>query len=459
MSVWFPRLRLTGVALMAVLVAALAISAALPAAGSTTAGVEDQVRVGDDFLADSVDALGATGGAWAVVRHGRVEHVGVAGSDGRGEPWSEHTPVFLGSVSKPLLATVVMDLAAADRVNLDRPVVGELPEFGVVEGADDVTPRQLLSHTSGLPFGADHLDLTDPDRTATEVVADLGDLDLESPPGERYGYSSLGYVVLTAWVEEATGRPLTSLLHDLGLTDLSTDGDVVPPGRRGMWLPPQTTDADPAGMGYGYAVGSVDTLADLATESLADPDRLAAMTDVRPDSGQTLTGLGWRVTADDDGARRVWHTGTVPGSFTAVHLVPDEDLAVVIVLNRSGTLEESRLYAASAGLLASARGQSAATIGPPWTTYGVLAGVLLACLIGVLLARRWWLVGFGAGVVLLAAAPIALIGLGYPLRYAWLWVPDVAGAIVIAGAVVLLTAIATAVRRVRPHGGDRQREV
>lgn len=420
-----------------ILVLALLTLGAAPA----QAAPEPSDRTGDTYLRHSVDRLGATGGAWAVVRGGEISHVGVTGTDGEGRPVTAGTAYLVGSVSKPLLATTVVSLADAGRLDLDTPVVEALPEVRRIPGAEAITPRHLLEHTSGLPFGADHLDRGDKGRTARSVVADL-DVALGSKPGERYTYSSIGYVILTAWVEAVMKQPLTSLYAATpGIGDVTRPATA---GKRGPWMPTMRTTPDPAGLGYGYAAMSVTQLARFARASLADEDRLKKMTDVQPEETRTLTGLGWRVDHVKNGGTRVWHTGTVPGSFSAVYLLPERGLAVVVVLNRSGVLDEDRLYDASSTLLTIADGGLGTLPGNGWTLPVLVGGLVLVGVVGAVLGRRRgvlrWL-GLGLGVLLLAGPVIAPLVMGYPVRYGLLWAPEVVAAMAVAGLIALVAGL------------------
>lgn len=418
----------------------------------------------DRYLERSLDRLGADGGAWALVEDGQVTHRGVTGSDGDGDPVGPDTPFLLGSVSKPILATLVMTLAAQGRVDPDSRVADVLPSLTDVAGADEITARQLMAHTSGLPFGADELDKTGERRTPASVVDDLAGIELSSAPGETYEYSSLGYVVLTAWLEETTGSTLADLVAEhLPLTGLQADPVQVdvPPGRRGPVLPAMDTPIDPAGAGYGYSSGSIETLAQLAATAMRDADRLARMTDVRPAKGETLTGLGWRVSEDERG-RRVWHTGMVPGYFTAVHMLPGQDKAVVFAVNRSGGLVQQQLYDASIGVLDAWRSgdEGQGTLARPWTEWGAVVVVALLGALAVLLERRAgavrWL-GMTLGLVLLAGPVLVPRLMGFPDDYAWLWMPELVVVLLASGTISLL-AVAPRHRAVAA-GGHRGRSV
>ncbi|MFC5136935.1 serine hydrolase domain-containing protein [Actinomycetospora rhizophila] len=103
----------------------------------------------------------------------------------------------LASVTKPLVATAALVAVEEEAVTLDQPA-----------GPEGSTVRHLLAHTSGLAFG-EH-----------RVVAE---------PGTRRLYSSAGFEVLAATIEEATGIGFADYLHEavlapLGMTATTLDG-------------------------------------------------------------------------------------------------------------------------------------------------------------------------------------------------------------------------------------------
>ncbi|CND87955.1 serine-type D-Ala-D-Ala carboxypeptidase [Mycobacterium tuberculosis] len=146
--------------------------------------------------------------------HRTVATAGVA--DVRtGRPVNPRSRFRIGSLTKPFTATVVLQLAGEGRVDLDAPVERYLP--GVVRGADndgrEITVRQLLQHTSGLPDVLDYLNplsiLSDPFRhwDARELV----DIALPHPreftPGKGWGYSNTNYLLAGMIIESVTGHP------------------------------------------------------------------------------------------------------------------------------------------------------------------------------------------------------------------------------------------------------------
>lgn len=110
----------------------------------------------------------------------------------------------MASVSKLFTATAVMQLWDEGKFKLDDPVAKYLPKFGV-HGKENVTIRQLLTHTSGF--------LPDPPTPLYDVPGSRKDrldyllqLPLEYPPGTHYVYSDINFIVLGALVEHLSGE-------------------------------------------------------------------------------------------------------------------------------------------------------------------------------------------------------------------------------------------------------------
>jgi uncharacterized protein YbbC (DUF1343 family)/CubicO group peptidase (beta-lactamase class C family) len=123
----------------------------------------------------------------------------------RREPMTLDTIFDLASLTKVIAATTaVMQLVEHGKVRLNDPVAKYLPEFAQ-NGKDDVTIRQLLTHYSGL---APDLDLKMPwegkDTAYRMAFAETPD----NPPGSRFSYSDINFIVLGALVERVSGESL-----------------------------------------------------------------------------------------------------------------------------------------------------------------------------------------------------------------------------------------------------------
>jgi D-alanyl-D-alanine carboxypeptidase len=185
----------------------------------------------------------------------------------------------IGSLTKSYVAAVVLQLVGEGRLALDDPVSRYLP--GIVPGADGITIRELLGHTSGLP-DFDGL----PAVLAPYIGGDLGyvwaprdliALAVAQPatgaPGAAFAYSNTNYLVAGLIVESVTGKPLGAVLRQrifrpLGLrhTAFGLTGTSPRPSAHGYSVPPGGSRLDVTTLTpYSWAAGAiVSTAADIA---------------------------------------------------------------------------------------------------------------------------------------------------------------------------------------------------
>ncbi|NYD52725.1 D-alanyl-D-alanine carboxypeptidase [Actinomadura luteofluorescens] len=193
-------------------VAALLVADAAPAVARPAGPVE---RLRQDT--EAIRALGVSGVQARVVGADGRESVAVSGTaDLRtGRPVSSGGYFRMASTSKTLVAVVVLQLEAEGRVSLDDSVDRWLP--GVVRGNGNdgrrITIRQLLQHTSGIhddlpgyttpgEYYQQRYDVYEPEELVARAMAHAPDF----PPGEGWGYSNTGYVLLDMVIEKVTGR-------------------------------------------------------------------------------------------------------------------------------------------------------------------------------------------------------------------------------------------------------------
>jgi D-alanyl-D-alanine carboxypeptidase len=174
-----------------------------------------------------------------------------------GTPMAAETPIYLASVTKIYIATLVMLLSQDKLLSLDDPAARYLPA-SLIDGIDiyrghdysrEVTVRQLVSMTSGIPDyyeekGTDgktgyDLFLEDPARTWTpgEMISRARtDLTPHFPPGQGLYYSDTNYQLLGNIIETVTRTSLASALQNYLFRPL---------GLRHTWL---TGSPEPAGL-------------------------------------------------------------------------------------------------------------------------------------------------------------------------------------------------------------------
>ncbi|MWV43192.1 serine hydrolase [Paenibacillus sp. HJL G12] len=126
-----------------------------------------------------------------------------------GEPVDGNTLFHMASISKTYVATAVMQLVEQGRVKLDEKVTAYLPYFSLQdERYREITVRQLLSHTSGMPDEDDYeWDRPQLDEGALErYVRSVSHLNLMWDPGiGKYEYSNIGFEILGDLIAKASG--------------------------------------------------------------------------------------------------------------------------------------------------------------------------------------------------------------------------------------------------------------
>ncbi|MGE7592998.1 serine hydrolase domain-containing protein [Peribacillus frigoritolerans] len=140
----------------------------------------------------------------------------------------------IGSVTKTFTATVVLQLAGENRLNLDDSIEKWLP--GVIQGNgyDDkqITIRQLLNHTSGIAEYTRSKDFDMMDTKKSYTVDELVKMGISLPPefapGKGWSYSNTGYVVLGILIEKVTGNNYAEEIENRIIEPLELSNTFLP---------------------------------------------------------------------------------------------------------------------------------------------------------------------------------------------------------------------------------------
>ena len=210
---------------------AIGVAISTPLAAQSPASAADVIVSGelgaraDSFLTRA--ARFGLSGSIVVAQKGEVvlqKGYGLADRE-RAAAIGPDTPFFVGSLAKQFTATAILRLAADGKLALSDSLGALFPDAPADKRA--ITIRQLLSHTSGLPylpsaglFGA---------GTRDSVMREMLGERLEFQPGARYGYSTPGYILLAGVIERASGETyeqyLRSLFERAHLTSTGFVGD------------------------------------------------------------------------------------------------------------------------------------------------------------------------------------------------------------------------------------------
>jgi len=264
----------------------------------------------------------------------------------------------IGSMSKTFLAVTALMLVEDGVFTLDDSAATWLPAEIVehIDNADTVTLRQLLSMRSGIEdyletddFWEAMADDTTYPWTAAEALTYAYGLPAMFAPDAEFYYSNSNYLLLQLVLENATGKPLHTLIRErildpLNMTDTYTqvmetlpggfvhgyedfDGDGVVNEVSGI--------NDGAGLGDG---GLISTVADLTIfyralledETLLNPDSLDALLDFQADDEDGGYSLGFSEWETEAGT--AWgHSGAVVGFQSVGLYLPDEETTIMIL--------------------------------------------------------------------------------------------------------------------------------
>jgi CubicO group peptidase (beta-lactamase class C family) len=308
----------------------------------------------DDYVRSRMQKLKIPGLSLAVVRDGKIvkaEGYGMANLELQ-VPATPHSVYEIGSLSKQFTATVVMMLVEEGKLTLEGTISSFLP--GLPPGWREVTLRQLLTHTSGIPdfetvIGYDSYRNIYTDESLLKTVRDSA---MDFPPGERWSYSNTGYLMLAMLLEKVLGRPYPDIIRErifqpLGMAE-SRDTDprtVIPHRAAGYALTGKIFgNRDPMQPSACKGAGTlVSTVLDLARwDSVLSTDRLlrkssreAMTTPVLLKDGTTYPyGFGWFLQPLRQGHRTISHTGMTAGFTTLLYRYVDDHLSVIILANR-----------------------------------------------------------------------------------------------------------------------------
>jgi len=355
--------------------AAVALALGAPAAGADVLQ-EDVEHIRDvgtvGVLAETVRVAGGR-------EHVERARAGVAVRGARAPvPWRSH--VRIGSTTKTMLSTVLLQLEAEGRLSLDDPVDRWLP--GVIEGngndGTSITIRHLLQHTSGLfdylldeEFGAT---LFTPEafyanryrtHTPEEIVAVAVSHPPSFAPGAGWEYSNTNYHVAGMVIEAVTGRDWSDELEDrvfepAGMTETTepgTDPTLPRPFPRGYELFSDDGtyfDTTEHNMTWGGAAGSlISTPRDvgrffraLLGGRLLAPAQLAAMKTTVPMGPEyeavwpgARYGLGIIVTDLPCGGRYWHHGGDVIGYSNTNGVMPGGRRSAMVASSTNTTAD------------------------------------------------------------------------------------------------------------------------
>jgi CubicO group peptidase (beta-lactamase class C family) len=312
-------------------------------------------------IQESVELGEATGVAVAVVHGGRIvweEGFGWANRQA-GLKTTPHTPFSMASVTKPFTATTLMTLVADGKFKLDDTANKYLAGSKLVDAAgyaNTVTVRMLGAHISGLPGTFESYEANEAELVPTSNALLKAYGRLAYPPATCYEYSNLGFAALDAIATGITQTGFGALMQrrvliplDLHDCFFGSDAARVSNGAlrydaNGSLIPHYTTSTPASGELYASAHDlAVFALFNMGHDVKSQSSILSGQ-DISELHRPVFTGLsgiattfGWFKGHTVSGVPFFMKSGGDPGVANRVCFVPSEDLACVVVTNRSNT--------------------------------------------------------------------------------------------------------------------------
>ncbi|HVN92295.1 MAG TPA: serine hydrolase domain-containing protein [Terracidiphilus sp.] len=339
--------------------------------------ISPELRGQIDRIAGQVlESTGVPSASVAVVQHGKLVY---ANAYGRARLAEGSTPAIpaapemrysIGSISKQFTAAAILILEEQKKLSIDDSVGKYIP--GLTRG-DEVTIREVLSHTSGYQdyWPEDYLMTPMSTQTTAQQILDTwAKKPLDFDPGTQWQYSNTNYVIAGRIVEIVSGEPLFQFLTEhifrpLGMNSVC-DSDQAPIARPAAEpyyrhaLGP-LRPAPEEGRGWMFGAGELAMTAhdvalwdeSLLSESILSAESYKEMfTELKLKNGKgTGYGLGVEIRSYS-GHRSIEHTGEVSGFVSDNEVLIGDGVAVAVLTNQDAIGAASVIARLAAPLVA-----------------------------------------------------------------------------------------------------------
>lgn len=323
-------------------------------------------------ILEDVAAGHLPGGVVRIERRGRVHQdaLGLRAKVPQAEAMTPDTVFDAASLTKVLATTpAILRLAEQGRLDVDAPVERYLPGFGN-GGKQAVTLRHLLTHVSGLRPGLGAGGAWSGWSGAIEAAMRES---LVQPPGTRFVYSDINFLLLGEVVRRVSGMPLDEYVRrEIHVPIGMRDTEYRPGGKGGIDVQriaptEQLTDGsvlrgivhDPTARRMGGVAGHAGlftTAADVGRfarmllnggewdgRRILKPETVAQMTSAQSPPGLPVRGLGWDIDSPYAGPRGshfpVGSYGHTGWTGTSLWIDPGTATAVILMSNRNHPTE------------------------------------------------------------------------------------------------------------------------
>jgi len=272
-------------------------------------------------------------------------------------PATKNTIYRIGSISKLFTATAVMQLAQAEVIDIDVPFDTYVPEFSIrsrFENSSAITPRNIMTHHSGLPSDCISGMLRRNPETMDQFIPRLKDEYTSFPPGLIFSYSNLGMGLMGHMVEKVSETRFedymrVSVLGPIGMHHSSfvLERDLEGLYAKGYYQEKEQEQFLLRDMAAGSMYSSVVDLSRFLQMVFADGmagenrilerETLSEMLSVQnkgiPLDIDLQVGLNWMIAEKKGMGTVIGHNGGITTFFSTMAAVPEEKLGVIVLTN------------------------------------------------------------------------------------------------------------------------------
>ena len=277
-------------------------------------------------------------------------------------PLTPDTVFYTASISKTVVATAIMTLVEANKVALEEPITNYLPYFKLTDERDKtITIQHLLSHTSGMPDVEDYHwhQPTFADGALEQYVRRLQDQSLLFAPGEAFAYSNMAYEVLGDVIAKTSDQPFETyiaeaVLKPLEMTSSTFVRQKVPsnlaisphvrlPDLRVSPIYPDNREHAPSSTFHSSLIDLSKFAKMYLNQGFFQRKQFLSQSSIDllwhpfhfvDDDEEEYIGLSWFIEPyDNDQKRFIYHEGGDIGFLANLALLPEENLAVIVLAN------------------------------------------------------------------------------------------------------------------------------
>lgn len=173
----------------------------------------------EDFAREVMKTAKIPGMSVVIVKDNEIPYIkgfGYSNVD-RKIPVTADTLFEVASCSKSYTAVAVLQLRDKGLIRLDDPVSKYFPWFYATYKNQkyEITIRQLLHHTSGIPFASISLiPISDKKDSLDQVVRNISGIKLSNIPGEKFEYATVNYDILGAIIQKVSGKMFEDCMEE-----------------------------------------------------------------------------------------------------------------------------------------------------------------------------------------------------------------------------------------------------